>query len=231
VQVRRPVDLVFSLYYQNIRNATENAPDFETAWRWQADRLHGKRLPRARRHNPALSQYKDIGMLGAQLQRVLGIFPRDQVHVIVYDDLSSHAEKVYSDLLEFLGLQHDGRAAFETVNARRAIRSPAFQRCLINLSYLNPVATAIHVAHKVFGAERFNLLGNIERFNLGRWRTPPRLSEPFEEELVEHFREDVLLLSDLIQHDLSHWNEVSSSTHREKGTHFQRGSEASQAIV
>jgi hypothetical protein len=44
VMVRDPIDMLHSLFHQNIVNGTENAPDFPTAWKWQEDRLRGEKL-------------------------------------------------------------------------------------------------------------------------------------------------------------------------------------------
>ena len=42
---------------------------------------------------------------GVQLRRILSQFPREQIHVIKFDDFKENTLKVYSETLVFLGLQ------------------------------------------------------------------------------------------------------------------------------
>ncbi len=205
--LRRPVDLVHSLYWQLVYNGIENAPDFETAWQWQAERRRGRRLSRAMSERPALAQYGEIGRLGAQLERLLQVFPRQQVQVILYDDFRQYPARVYGEVLEFLGLAHDGRSEFPRVNARKGVRWPRVQRLVGRLRYSRLAAAAAEAGHKVLRVERFLLLPRLLRLNVSD-EQPRSLSESFESELVEFFRDDVRLLSELLKRDLQHWNEL-----------------------
>jgi len=66
--------------------------------------------------------YSQVAKLGTQIERLLEIFPREQVHAIILDDLREDPRSVYLRTLQFLGLSDDGRQDFEVHNKRRLSR-------------------------------------------------------------------------------------------------------------
>ena len=104
---RNPVDMVYSLHSQLLYVAQENETDFETAWRLQDRRRQGLDIP-ARSRGAFLLDYAEVGRFGTQAQRVLSVFPRDQVKLILYDDFAASPQAVYDDLQEMLrDLKHN----------------------------------------------------------------------------------------------------------------------------
>jgi hypothetical protein len=76
--LRDPVDLVYSLHAQLLYSGNEIEEDFERAWDLQDERAHGRHLPR-NCQDPKVLLYREVGKLGEQCERLLGIFPRTQV--------------------------------------------------------------------------------------------------------------------------------------------------------
>jgi hypothetical protein len=198
--VRNPIELVQSLHHENLYNLIEDEPDFEKAWRLQPARLEGQRISR-RCRIPELLQYREAGMLGAHIQRVLCFSSPDQLLVVVFDDLVQDAAEVYRSVLAFLGLEHDGRAEFPVANVRR-IQSAWFRR----------VAGAVPLSFWD-GLVRFRRTLELREFGIRRRLgeatsnrvAPVPLRPEFRAELVRAFREDVERLSSLLHRDLSHW--------------------------
>jgi len=199
--VRNPVDMVYSLHAQMVHAQNEDVSDFEMAWRLQAARKDGKQIP-ARSRTPAMLQYAEVGKMGRQMQRLLDIFPADQVKVIVFDDFKSDTKGVYEGVLEFLGLESDGRDEFPRINANKGTRSAWINR-LIRRPPLR--------VDKIL--ERVKVRLGIRGTNLGSWllrlnttqQSRPKLSVQLRRELVNTFRDDVELLAKLLDRDLSHW--------------------------
>ncbi len=108
---RNPVEMVHSLHSQLLYVAEESEPDFETAWRMQAQRREGIGLPPASRGG-FLVQYAEVGAFGTQAERLLSTFPPAQVKIILYDDFAASPKAVYDDVIRFLGIPHDGRTPF-----------------------------------------------------------------------------------------------------------------------
>lgn len=201
VMVRNPVELVPSLHSQLLYMLDEDEPDPARAWELQEDRARGEHLP-PRVRVPAFLQYGEAARLAPQLRRVYEALPREQVLVLVFDDLRADTGAVYRRTLDFLGLPDDGRADFPRVNENKVHRAGAVARFT-----QRPPAPLVSVARgvkRVTGAERLGVLDRVRRGN--REVTARRAVDPrFRDELKAHFAEDVDELGDLIGRDLGGW--------------------------
>ena len=200
--LRNPVEMVYSLHSQLLYWAEESEPDFETAWRLQERRRRGLDLPPASR-GAFLVQYAEVGCFGTQTQRLLETFPRSQVKLILYDDFAASPQAVYDDVIAFLGIPHDGRTEFPTVNDNKRAKL-AWLRNFIRKPPPG-LRKAYRSLKEVVGAERMDAFRkDIVARNTVRERREP-MSPAFRAELVETFRQEVALLSRLMDRDLSHW--------------------------
>lgn len=129
VMVRDPVDLMVSLHSQNVWMTEEDILDFETAVMAEDERRAGRRIP-ALCNFPAGLWYRDVAALGDQLARYFAAFPRENVHVVVFDEFRRNTQQAVGRTLEFLGVSHKVPLELDIVNARRAPRSVAVQRFL-----------------------------------------------------------------------------------------------------
>lgn len=200
---RNPVEMVHSLHSQLLYWSEETVSDFETAWRLQERRGQGLDLPRASR-GAFLVQYAEVGRFGTQAQRLLSTFPASQVKLIVYDDFAASPQKVYDEVIAFLDLPHDGRTEFPRINDNKRAKV-AWLRNFIRKP--PPVLRQVYRSLKArMGGERMDAIRKdvIDRITVNERRQP--LSPGFRAELVETFRDEVSLLSRLLNRDLSHWS-------------------------
>ncbi|MEB3829323.1 sulfotransferase family protein [Phormidium sp. CCY1219] len=199
--LRNPVELVYSYHSQLLYNTGEDEPDFEKAWRLQGDRQTGKFLPK-RCSNPRVLQYKHLGQLGSQVEKLLAVFPASQVKLILFDDFKASPKKIYDEVLEFLQVPSDNRVDFPRVNANKGHKNP-----LLGQFTEKTPSWAIAVAKKTqsfLGIESFGIMNAIRKVNAKpQERTP--LSPDFRAELIEEFRAENDKLSHILQRDLSHW--------------------------
>lgn len=199
--LRNPVDIAESFHSQILFSLNEDEEDFESAWRLQDVRLRGEHIPSTCR-DPQVLQYRNIAMLGKQVQRALDVFPRKQVKFVIFDDLASSPLMVYKEALEFLGVPYDGRTEFPRVNVRREHRSRLLARLVLRQPA--PVRWVTRGIKKLFGLAQTGVGVALMRLNS---RAPQRkpMTEEFRQELVEFFSDDVKKLSRLIGRDLSGW--------------------------
>ncbi len=199
---RNPVDMVYSLHSQLLYVSEETVGDFATAWRLQERRRQGRDLPPTSR-GPFLLQYAEVGHFGTQARRVLSTFPREQVKLILYDDFAASPKAVYDDVIGFLDIPHDGRTTFPQINENKRARV-AWLRDF----YRKPppvLRSAIRGLKDVLGAEGLSAAKKkFVALNTVKGRRPP-LAPELRAELVEAFRDEVALLSRLLNRDLSHW--------------------------
>jgi hypothetical protein len=201
VMLRKPVEMAHSLHSQLYFGFRENEADFETAWNLQDTRLKGKSLPE---HclEPKHLQYRKVASYSSQIAQLFEIFPREQVKVLFHDDLKRSVRDVYCEVLDFLGVEDDGREQFDRVNVNKVHRSPMLARWMMRppfpFNYLK--STAKHV---------FGIKGNPQMRTLYSKLTRPTtreaLGEEFEQGLVSFYQEDVVKLEELLDQDLSHW--------------------------
>jgi Sulfotransferase domain len=202
VLVRNPLDMVVSHHSQKLHNFEENEPDFEIAWRLSPERAHGRKVgPRCRA--PRYLDYQSIGRLGEQVSKLRKLVPADQLHVIVFDDLRDDARATYRATCRFLGVAPEEKVAFPIVNARKTDAWPALARFLKRPPQsLHRVKLALKRAfpwHKSLGSAVHRLNQRPER--------RPELRESLRREMIAVFKDDVSLLGQLLNRDLSHWCE------------------------
>jgi hypothetical protein len=200
---RNPVDMVYSLHSQLLHVSEETVADFETAWRLQERRARGLDLP-PRIRSPLLVQYADIGRFGTQVERVLSCFPREQVKLILYDDFADSPQRIYDEVIEFLGLPHDGRTEFPRINENKGVRLAWLRRF-----YRKPppvLRQAVRSLKRALGGETLSAakkkLVSLNTVREQRAPLPPALRA----EIAAGFREEVALLGRLMNRDLSHWD-------------------------
>lgn len=204
VALRSPIDMIHSFHARLVYLLDEDERDFERAWARQAERARGKRIPRRCRDAASL-QYRAMASLGTQLSRLYEQVDRDQVHVVLFDDVLADSARVYLELLEFLHLPDDGRRRFARRNENREFRHALLQTWLMNpprwvIAWLE--------ARQRKGKPRplwvRELRRRIKRWNtVGETRTPlrPDLSTLLAGELAG----EVALLERLLGRDLRHW--------------------------
>lgn len=193
VCIRNPVEMAVSLHGQLYRMGFENRARFADSWRLQDARKRGKKIPRLCM-DPALLNYKDVCALGRQLRYVFERVPREQVCVVVLDDMRQDPAGQYSRVLNFLGLSDDGRTAFPVHNP--ATRMPRTLSVAINI--------ASRLKHSLGIRRRFGLIRPFEE-RLRR-TTPNRgISSELLTALRNHFKSEIDMLGTLLNRDFSPW--------------------------
>jgi hypothetical protein len=193
---RNPIDIVTSMHAARVRVGLrhENIPDFEEAWNAQEDRKRGDRLPK-KVIRGAVLQYRKLGSLGTQFDRLIKQVPPDNLHVIVYDDLLKDMEKTQKMLLRFLGLSELAGTSV-----------PHLER---NSEWRNEIARrffefAKENAHRFPIRPKIGLLNAIRRFGV-KPANRKEIRPEFRAQLREEFAGEISLLSKLLNRDFSHW--------------------------
>ena len=199
---RNPVEMVHSLHSQLLYVAEESESDFEKAWRLQERRARGLDLPPGSRGG-FLVQYAQVGQFGTQTQLLLSVFPPDQVKLILFDDFAPSPQQIYDEVIEFLEIPHDNRSGFPRINDNKRARVV----WLRNFARKPPTVLhrAIRGLKQAVGGEGISAVKRkIVALNTVKEQRQP-LSPAFRAELVATFRDEVALLSRLLNRDLSHW--------------------------
>lgn len=196
VMIRNPIDMAYSLHQQQVFNLNEPILDFEEAWSMQQQRRAGKKISLSTRDSRLLI-YGDVCKLGAQLLQLYEKVPRDKVSVVVFDDLIKNPDKVYKNLLRFLEVPYFDFGEFYTVNKSKK-RKYKYLALLIKM--MGILKSKLNLS---FG---FGILNAINSSNSEEFIRKP-LTLKMRNTLSEYFKEDIRLLSEILNRDLKHWYE------------------------
>ncbi len=202
--LRNPVDFV-ELYHQlNLSLLREDEPDLAKAWDLQSLRKQGQHIPSGARGTELL-MYGEVGQFGKYVERLLAIFPREQVKIFLYDDLRADTRAVYEALLAFINVPSDGRTKFPPVNANFENKSKLLARLFHPPQPVYQLFIKIISFFGVGFMKQVSVIYNrIERLNTTR-ATRKQMDPALRQRLQAHFQPDILKLSALIERDLSAW--------------------------
>ena len=188
--LRNPVDRAYSNFLEHLQEGREAEFDFA-----RAVALEGERLSR---HWAPSWAYTGLGYYGEQLTRYFTEFPREQVLVLLYEDLARDRTGVYSRIFSFLGV-HPGIIPVlpPRINENSGIPKNRVVHAL--LTHPNPVRHALR-----------SVLSSRQRRAVRSWLLHhtlmrPRLDPELRRELTERFRPDIEKTAELIDRDLSPW--------------------------
>jgi hypothetical protein len=199
--VRNPLDMVASFHRQLIYSLEENESDFAVAWGLSEARAKGCRVPPGCR-GPEMLNYKSVGRLGEQIERLLKTARPEQVHIIVFDDFVSDTSAAYRSALQFLGLSDPGRVEFPVVNAHKEYRLPWVSKLLMRPPF--PLKQVKSVLAQYFPAQLKRAGKPIRRINT-RPAAKPVITAELKREMAREFADDIELLGNLLERDLSRW--------------------------
>ena len=154
-------------------------------------------------------QLLEYGLYHRNLQPFLKRFPRESVHLMLYDDIRADPAAAYRGICRFLEIDSSfvPRSLGQRVNPRTVLRSRALLklRCVMRDIMASTAATRkVRQGLVRVGADRIAL-------KLFRLNEKPGIVAPLAPEtrsrLVEFFRKENEALGKLLDRDLSHWNE------------------------
>jgi hypothetical protein len=128
--LREQEEYLPSLHNQFLWEFAEEIEDFETAWR-----LSGQRAPETIPPaclEPRTLDYAAMGRFDEQVERYLTAFPADQLRVIWFRDWVADPRATYLGILDFLGLDDDGRVEFPAINQGMTYRSRNLARLIVS---------------------------------------------------------------------------------------------------
>jgi hypothetical protein len=205
IMLREPAEMLYSLYSQFRYDGNEHLRSFEQALAAEDDRRAGRQITR-QTYFPQGLVYRDTARYTEQVRRYFDIFGREQVLVIIYDDLRADVRATYCRVLDFLGVDSSRIATdFKVVNGNKSVKHSVLRGRLndplvrstavaIGRRLPRPVFTALHDAER----RLWKLNSRPER------RLP--LAPELRAQLKREFAPEVERLSQLLGRDLTHWN-------------------------
>jgi hypothetical protein len=204
IGLRPPVAWMRSWHHDLLRYGYENRGDFADALAAEADRDAGRRLPRRAAFSGCLC-YRRAARFSVQVRRYFETFGRENVKVVLMEDLNRDAAGTFASLCEFLGVDPSFVPEFSRWND--SSRLP--KTYLMDLSirrFTNRIPW--------FGQHKPKVVRRLWHIyqDFVDSRLPPlsdkSIDPQLEASLLDEFRGEVRELGELIGRDLSHWNEA-----------------------
>ena len=174
--VRNPVERVYSAYWNNRLNLVAPYTRFEAAI--QRDPLHLER-----------------GFYYRHIQRFLKVFEKEDLLVLLYDDLKDYPTSLFKKCFSFLGVDdsYEDLEFDQVFNRGRAHGGKLYQFALQNSHLLRYLP-------KGTGLRRILKLGKPVSFEY------PAMDQGIKQRLISLYEDSNLRLSEFLGRDISHWN-------------------------
>ena len=189
---RHPVDMIVSYHGQLLVNLEEDVKSFDQAWSLQDKRSKGIEVPEISTDS-GLLQYGNIGSLGMHLKAIIDIVPSSQLKVICLDDLAHNPKDTYTNIIEFLGKEDDGRISFNKENEASAIKYQWFEKARRSQNVFIKFIKGI--------VKLFPLSTKLLRFNEAR-REYEDLNKETLDSLYDYLKEDIYYLENYFGKEL-----------------------------
>ena len=204
IMLRNPADMLHSLHSHMLYTGDETLEDFDAALEAEAGRRQGVGVPEIVPFT-AMVFYRHIARYTDQVRRYFETFDRDQVCVMIFDDLQADTPGEYVRLLRFLGVDETILPDFGVINPNKRRRSAFLRDLMHNVvpAIPEPVRRALRRVTTPEARRGFHQA-------VDQWNTShvPRKAMRVEtrQRLQEEFREEVERLSELLDRDLTHWS-------------------------
>jgi hypothetical protein len=213
VFLRNSLHIVHAMHSQLLYSKDEEEMDVARAWDMANQRKVGKNVPTHCRDKKIL-YYDEIAKTGEQLERVLDVFPKNQVKIIFFEDFISNTGKVYREVLKFLDLPDDKRKVFPVINQNKRHRLEAVALFTQRTpQFLVNIGTVLKRRLKVKRLGFFYVLEALRKINMVKEKRKP-LSMELRRKIIEEYREDINKLSLLTKRDLSRWLEYKNREYK-----------------
>ena len=213
IAVRDPLQMLPSLHARLLVTGDETIRSFPDAWAKIGERREGRSIPRST-FDPRWLRYDEAGALGSHVQRFFDAVGRDRCHVVLFDDLSRDPQATYARMCEFIGVEPWAATDFAARRANMSFRFGWLQRLLKRPPKAMHTVLAGHQfrqREKKLGVQESSAVGAVlkVRKRLLRWNKVAAKRETLDpvlrEEIIARMQGEVIMLSRIIDRDLSHW--------------------------
>ncbi len=141
------------------------------------------------------SRWMRIGRYHEQLTRYYDVFPREQILVVLFDDLRRNPLGYMQNVYRFLGVDPTFVPDFNTPHAAGGMPASTTLEAIFLRSARSPVKTWVPKRTANW----------FRRLRTRTMRQTPALPADLRKELTGHFREDIARTAELIGRSLDHW--------------------------
>jgi len=195
ISLRNPVAMSYSLYNHQVRREGETAENFEEALNKEEDRHKDPEFRKKCYGWHANYYYYQRGLYYKQVKRYLDTFGKENVLIIIFEELTAKPLSVVKNTYRFLGVDDTFVPAIKIHNPTGGILNfPKFWQ---------DTGLLLKTTSFVFSKNLIKKMPHLLR-NIGR-TLPPAINPATARMLQDRFQDDIGKLEQLIGKDLSVW--------------------------
>ncbi len=198
--LRNPVDMIYSLHGETIFNGYETERDFEKALTLEYGRKGGLNIPSSTQFNQCLF-YKENGLYSTHIQRWQDAFGKENIHVVLLDDLQHNTLDITNKTLSFLSLPPISNLNIQTQNEAKEFGSLALHQKFKSAKSWEKNLIRILLPSKKW---REKILNKIYKSNIQK-STRKEMSLELRNKLTSFYLEDIKATEKIIGINLNHW--------------------------
>ena len=188
--LRHPTDRAYSNFLHARRSGKEPESNFEEAIKLEEERMQSNWSP--------LYHYINKGYYSVQLDRYLSNFPKENIRIYLFEDLTQNTNKTLNDIFGFLGVNQDAYIDFrKQVNVSGEPKG--FLGWIVKkMRFYNLMPTSAMIDHLPSFMLRL--------MSKSIYRSPNRLDNNIREAITKrYYTKEIYKLEKIIERDLSHW--------------------------
>jgi len=199
IMLRNPVDVMVALHQEFLWDCNEDILEFEEAYRAQDDRRQGNRLGRTTHFRQGLI-YEDVVAYADQVKRYFDVFGRENICLIIFDDLVEDDEREFRRIIEYLDVDRSFLPVRKHMNARK----PTHLRAVNQFFAARPRLRRVLLSNIFSQTAKRAVIDVVTKLSRGKGEKK-KIDPALRAEMQDKMRGDVERLSELLGRDLSHW--------------------------
>lgn len=195
--LRNPVDRAISAFRYAKKMNIENL-DFDTALEKESERSAGSLSEKSELTYISHSKY------GEQLEYLLKKFSKEQLCVILYEDVKNHPKKVVNDIFSFLEVDTDYTPNFSILNKTGKTKFKSLQQIVYSQNKYKKLFVQKILDPVLPLSKRIKIKNTFKEWNTKNGSNTEDYSE-YEKMLKPLFINDINKTEKLLNINLSHW--------------------------
>ncbi|SHE60207.1 Sulfotransferase domain-containing protein [Psychroflexus salarius] len=149
--------------------------------------------------------YINHGFYASQINRFLKHFSKDQLKVILYDDLKTEPEKTIKGIFKFLSINSNFTPVFNKHNKTGSVKSKFLQSFLLGENKIKKTIVNKILPYVLSEEKKAKIRWKIIHLNTSNKKEDIVINQDVVEKYNALFKDDILELEKLLNRDLSNW--------------------------
>ena len=198
ILLRNPIDFLHSLHSQLLFSGNEDEQNFEKALNLEKERILGNKLPKIIDMIDRIYYLEHALRIPEQVRSYIDIFGKNNIAVIILDDLRANPNKCSIKILNFLNVDTNITLDYSIHNSNKSVRS-FWIRNFIKRHHNDLSKLRSKYFKQPIGVMKYFIKINTKK------STRQNISDDLRNKLMNKLNPSIEQLEDIINKKLNHW--------------------------